>query len=406
MAVTKSIDLSYGSAPTIKCNVAVTAAIGSDNKVTFTVNWTLADLGSNSAGDYYYNRGVILKYCTGQYSSSSGSYVYNSVLSKELIKGSTSSTARVKWDETTGSFSVTLTECTRATNAVIKFVLSDNPTYTNDTVKASSSQAVVFDIVGLNVTAGTGISAVSKSPNQTYHIAGDSITVNATVASGGTGYTNKFGKWTSNNTAYVPNSTSQKYAFKASDAEDITLTASATQTPWSANLYFHPNGGTATADCPLLTSGDFAGFSSTQQKPTYAWTDNNVANVTSLFTRTGYHIADNETAWILDSVDSGKYLTQANTDFSKIITSNGQNIKAYANWTLNTYTIRYNPNGASQESYTSSHTYGIAQNLSANTFAREGYEFVGWATSPNNAASYVDQESVLNLTTTNNAEVS
>lgn len=409
MAV-KTITFTMGSEPVVTCVAKITSSINSSNTVTFKVDWTLKDLGSNEYGDYYWNGGVLLQCATGKADATDGGgIVYGSYATKKTISvGTKDENARTKWDDITGSFTVTVSGCTSVTNAGIKLRLINNYPTSAYYQTVGTGVASVHDIVKLTVAAGTGISAVSKSPNQTYHIAGDSITVNATVAtSTTTGYENVFGKWTSSNTSYTANSTSQKYTFAVSDAENITLTASASQTPWTSTLYFHPNGGTAVDAYPLITdsSSEYYGFSSHQQKPTYAWTDSNVTNVSTLFTRTGYHIADGTQAWILNTVDSGVYLTQGNADFSTIITTDEQIIKAYANWTPNTYTITYKPNGASQESYSSTHTYGVSAYLTDNAFEREGYTFVGWATSPNNAATYANQASVLNLTTTNDADV-
>ena len=51
-------------------------------------------------------------------------------------------------------------------------------------------------------------------------------------------------------------------------------------------------------------------------------------------------------------------------------------------------------------------TYDVAQQLTANTFTKEGYTFAGWNTLPNgNGTSYTDGQSVSNLTTTNGGTV-
>jgi len=51
-------------------------------------------------------------------------------------------------------------------------------------------------------------------------------------------------------------------------------------------------------------------------------------------------------------------------------------------------------------------TYGISQNLTANTYTRQGYSFAGWNTLPGGTGTgYTDGESVSNLTAENNGKV-
>ena len=51
-------------------------------------------------------------------------------------------------------------------------------------------------------------------------------------------------------------------------------------------------------------------------------------------------------------------------------------------------------------------TYGTAQNLTANTYTREGYKFTGWNTEADGSGtSYEDEEEVLNLSSTDGDEI-
>jgi len=78
----------------------------------------------------------------------------------------------------------------------------------------------------------------------------------------------------------------------------------------------------------------------------------------------------------------------------------------YAKWTGIKYTVAYNKNGGSGTMSNSSHTYGEAKALTANTFTRSNYIFTGWNTQSNGrGTSYADGESVSNLTTTANATI-
>ena len=74
------------------------------------------------------------------------------------------------------------------------------------------------------------------------------------------------------------------------------------------------------------------------------------------------------------------------------------NATLYAVWIPRTYTVYYYSNGGSGSTASSSHTYDVPKALAANTFARTGYTFGGWATSPGGAVAYSDGQSVVNLT--------
>ena len=80
-----------------------------------------------------------------------------------------------------------------------------------------------------------------------------------------------------------------------------------------------------------------------------------------------------------------------------------------ANWTANTYTVRFNKNSddASGTMSDQAFTYGTAQNLTANAFtAPTGHLFAGWNTKADGkGAGYSNQQSVSNLTAENGATV-
>lgn len=82
------------------------------------------------------------------------------------------------------------------------------------------------------------------------------------------------------------------------------------------------------------------------------------------------------------------------------------NVSVVLKFSTNTYTVAYNANGGSGTTASSSHTYGVAKNLTANGFSRTGYTFLGWSTSSSaTSATYSNQQSVSNLTSTNGATV-
>lgn len=77
-----------------------------------------------------------------------------------------------------------------------------------------------------------------------------------------------------------------------------------------------------------------------------------------------------------------------------------------ANWTGNTYTVKYNANGGTGTTASSSHVYGTAKALTANGFTQTGYSFTGWNTAANGTGtSYSDKQSVSTLTTGSEIEL-
>ncbi|MBF0651077.1 leucine-rich repeat protein [Dysgonomonas sp. GY75] len=86
-----------------------------------------------------------------------------------------------------------------------------------------------------------------------------------------------------------------------------------------------------------------------------------------------------------------------------VITSN---VMLYAKWTPTSYIVVYNGNGNTGGSTSSStHTYDVAKNLTANGFTKTGYAFAGWATSATGSVEYSNGQSVSNLTAANNGTV-
>jgi uncharacterized repeat protein (TIGR02543 family) len=80
----------------------------------------------------------------------------------------------------------------------------------------------------------------------------------------------------------------------------------------------------------------------------------------------------------------------------------------YAKWTGIAYTVEYDKNAldATGTTASSNHTYGTPQNLTANGFARTGYDFAGWsAQDDGGGTSYTNSQSVSNLSTTQGATV-
>ena len=115
------------------------------------------------------------------------------------------------------------------------------------------------------------------------------------------------------------------------------------------------------------------------------------------------------------------YFSERNGGGTKYYDESGNSLKncdfdntttLYANWTANRYTVIYDGNKPSNASgqvsgstTSSSHTYDSARALTANGFTLEGWTFLGWATSSSGSKVYENNQSVKNLTATNDGTV-
>ena len=84
-----------------------------------------------------------------------------------------------------------------------------------------------------------------------------------------------------------------------------------------------------------------------------------------------------------------------------------KDISFNAAWTAHHYSVHYEANGGSGEMDDQDFTYGDAgQALSANSFTREGYTFVGWNTAADGSGTgYTDGQQTPNVTATDGATV-
>ena len=158
-------------------------------------------------------------------------------------------------------------------------------------------------------------------------------------------------------------------------SKDITLYAQ-----WSPIMYtIRFNGNNA-------TSGSMANMSMTYDVAKYL-TDN-------AFKRTGYSF----TGWNTAADGSGTKYTNKQS-VKNLTATNGAVINLYAQWTPDSYTIKFNGNGPTSGSMSDlKMTYDVAKKLTANAFKRTGYTFKNWNTkSDGKGTSYADKQSVKNL---------
>lgn len=225
--------------------------------------------------------------------------------------------------------------------------------------------------VTYNANGGTGTTGNSS---HTYGTAAN-LTANGFSR---TGYT--FNGW---NTA--ANGTGTAYANQAS-VSNLTATNGGTVTlyaQWKPNSYsftYYPNGGTGNN----ITDA-------------YNYNSAYTVRAANTYSRTGYTF----TTWNTAANGTGtNYAAGTAGTWTSL-----SNVGLYAQWQLNTYTIKYNANGGSGSMANTAATYGTNVALRANAFTRPGYTFKGWATTTTGGVSYGNGATVNSLTATANGTV-
>ena len=198
--------------------------------------------------------------------------------------------------------------------------------------------------------------------------------------------------------------------------KDITL---------SGTLYYNK----LTSDKFIIHSTNIATTTRYYQTLTYNTAADFVNATTFGLTRTGYVFA----GWNTKADGTGTLYDETTkytpTDLVPALATGDQELALYAKWTPITYSVHYDPNGATSGTMSnSSHTYDVAKNLTANAYARKytvTYKdgsgnvittyaasattatatFNGWAKTATGTKAYNDKQSVKNLSSTNNAIV-
>ena len=124
------------------------------------------------------------------------------------------------------------------------------------------------------------------------------------------------------------------------------------------------------------------------------------------YTLTGYTF----TGW--NTAQDGSGTSYSNTASVTNLADSGETT-LYAQWIANTYTMVYNQNKPSNSHYdvtgttiSSIHAYDTSKKLTKNGYSLSGYTFTGWNTEADGSGtSYTDEQSILNLTSTNDATI-
>ncbi len=149
------------------------------------------------------------------------------------------------------------------------------------------------------------------------------------------------------------------------------------QATWSYTIKFDPNGGSGTMADEDMTVGG-----------TSALTAN-------AFTRTGYTFK----SWNTKADGTGtSYADKASV--KNLADKPGNTVTLYAQWTPNTYTVKFDSNGGTGAMANETMTYDAAKVLAANAFTNKDYDFIGWNTEKDGSGSfYTGKEDVKNLAT-------
>ncbi len=145
---------------------------------------------------------------------------------------------------------------------------------------------------------------------------------------------------------------------------------------WTANQYkiiFDKNGGTG---------------SMSDLNVTY---DQSTTLTANTFTRTGYHY----TEWKTSAGSGTSYSNSATFTY----TIDG-NLRLYAQWEPNNYTITFNKNAADASGSMSNQTipFETATALTANAYSRAGYIFGGWTTNADGTGSFYSNSGNITIT--------
>ena len=220
---------------------------------------------------------------------------------------------------------------------------------------------------------GNGATSGSMSNSSHTYDTAKALTANAYSR---TGYT--FGGWNTKS-----DGTGNSYANSAS-VKNLTTSGTVTlYAQWVPNTYtvnYNGNGST----------------SGTMSSSSHTYGTAKALNANA-FAKTGYYFK----SWNTKEDGTGTSYAD-NASVTNLTATNKGSVTLYAQWTANTYTVKYNGNGSTGGSTAdSSHTYDTAKLLTANGFTRTGYTFNGWnTTAQGTGTNYADKQSVKNLTAT------
>lgn len=296
--------------------------------------------------------------------------------------------------------------------------------WTAATAIGSSSKATFDNIISKGYGAGI---AYNETTNKTYTIKfnGNGSTSGSTAsmtmtygvaknltANGFKKTGNSFVNWNTKADGSGTSYTNKQSVKNLSSTQGATVNLYAQWDPYDLKVYYNTNGGALNSDTYYLSSNNvYKSADKTRYYQTWTYNSTKTNGLVNASTfgmyRTGYRF----TKWGTSS-SGGTLFDQDDatiklTDLNSSISSGDCTRTLYAQWTPNTYTIKFNGNGATSGSTASmSMTYDVAKSLTANGFTKSGYHFSGWNTKADGSGtSYYNQQSVKNLTSTHGATI-
>ena len=239
----------------------------------------------------------------------------------------------------------------------------------------------------LTTVAGTYVSSVTTQNNVKYYYGASVSNLNATLNSDAS-YTYTFNKWTSSNTTYLADQSSNPASFTwpaMPEGTAITLTASATRKSATYTIKYNLNNGTKGTYAPTSGTIDSSVRISNPTRTNYTfagWTFN--GNISTA--KYGSYSSLILTSWSSTS-------TKVKNEYFKNLASAGGTVTMTANWTANdteeatnTYTIKYNLNNGTKGTYApTSGTINSSVRISNPT--RTNYTFAGWTFNGNTSTA-------------------
>ena len=265
----------------------------------------------------------------------------------------------------------------------------------------TSNKTYTIKFNGNGSTSGS-----TASMTMTYGVA-KNLTANGFKKTG-----NSFVKWNTKANGSGTSYTNKQSVKNLTSTQGATVNLYAQWDPYDLKVYYNANGGSIDSTKYYLSSKNV--YKESDSKRYYqAWTYNSTkadglvnASTFGLY-KTGYRFTKWGTSTTGGTLFDQNDATVKPTDLNSSIKTGDCTRTLYAQWTPNTYTIKFNGNGSTSGSTAQmSMTYDVAKNLTANGFTKSGYHFSGWNTKADGTGtSYYNKQSVKNLTATHGATI-
>lgn len=258
--------------------------------------------------------------------------------------------------------------------------------------------------IKFNGNGNTGGSTASMS--MTYGVA-KNLTANGFTKTG-----NSFVKWNTKANGSGTNYTNKQSVKNLTSTQGATVNLYAQWDPYDLKVYYNANGGSIDSTKYYLSSKNvYKESDSTRYYQTWTYNSTKADGLVNASTfglhKTGYRFTKWGTSTTGGTLFDQNDATVKPTDLNSSIKTGDCTRTLYAQWTPNTYTIKFNGNGSTSGSTAQmSMTYDVAKNLTANGFTKSGYHFSGWNTKADGTGtSYYNKQSVKNLTATHGATI-